>query len=43
MKFYMNALKKRPLFTKCATSAILLGMGDSICQMTEQSKYLAIN
>ena len=36
---YMNLLERRPLITKCVTSAVLLGAGDQICQTIEKSKY----
>lgn len=35
---YMSLLNRRPLMTKCLTSAFLVGVGDSICQGIEHSK-----
>jgi len=32
MNYYKLMLQKRPLMTKCLTSAALLGIGDSMCQ-----------
>lgn len=41
---YMSLLNRRPLMTKCLTSAFLVGVGDSICQgiehkMTGKKEY----
>ena len=35
---YMMWLDKRPLATKCVTAAIMVGMGDAICQRFERTK-----
>lgn len=35
---YMSLLNRRPLSTKCITSAFLVGLGDSLCQAIEYSK-----
>ena len=36
---YMSLLDKRPLITKCTTSAALLALGDTICQCVEKCKW----
>ena len=40
---YMGLLQSKPLLTKCATSALLLRLGDPVCQKWENSKYLFRN
>jgi len=40
---YMSLLEKRPLITKCTTSAVLVALGDTICQTIEKSKYTTKN
>ena len=32
---YMQMIEKKPLLTKCLTSAALVGMGDQIAQQVE--------
>ena len=38
LKKYDILMGKRPLFTKCATNAVLVGLGDAICQNIEMKK-----
>ena len=40
---YMSLLEKRPLITKCTTSAVLVALGDTICQTIEKCKYTTKN